>query len=72
MNWTLVVLAVLTLGAAALAAALWPSHDPDLIPHRHPDLPTAHPHLAENRRTGGHVHAYVIDELHPSWPTSRG
>jgi hypothetical protein len=71
MDWTLIVLAGLTFAGAALAAFLWPSHDPVALPHRHPDLPRAHPHLTANRRDGRHVHPYVIDELHPTWPSPR-
>jgi H+ antiporter protein len=71
MDWTLLVLAGLTLAGAALAAFLWPSNDPVALSHRHPDLPSEHPHLTVNGRDGRHVHPYVIDELHPAWPSPR-
>ncbi|MFC6065431.1 MFS transporter [Streptomyces ochraceiscleroticus] len=69
--------AVLALGTTALAAGLlalrlWPSHDPDRIPHLHTALDAQHPHLAgaapapEGWR---HSHTYVIDGLHDTWPT---
>jgi H+ antiporter protein len=68
---TLIVLGLITLAGCALAVLSWPSHDPEILPHGHPDLPAVHPHLATNRRNGRHAHIYVIDELHPTWPTAR-
>ncbi|NBZ86491.1 MFS transporter [Stagnihabitans tardus] len=61
-------LALAALGAAAwgLGLALWPGHDPDALPHAHPDLAPDHPHLAEH--AAPHVHDFVIDRLHPRWP----
>jgi hypothetical protein len=47
-------------------------HDPEVLPHGHPDLPPSHPHLKTVEPSGRHAHAYVIDDLHPSWPTARG
>jgi MFS family permease len=67
---TLAVLAALTLAAVAAAAVLWPASDPDVVEHAHPDLSPDHPHLAGAGR-GRHVHAFVIDDLHPRWPTAR-
>lgn len=59
-------------GMAALAAIgalaaimVWPRTDVDAVPHAHPEFPPDHPHLEEHRRG---LHAFVIDELHPSWP----
>ena len=64
-------------GMAAIAAAgtiaaawLWPRRDPDILSHRHDELPPDHPHLREEHK-GGAAHAFVIDDLHTSWP-SRG
>jgi MFS family permease len=56
------------IGAAGLAAVwqLWPANDQAILPHDHPDLPPAHPHLAEH--DGRHAHAVVIDDLHRRWP----
>lgn len=55
--------------AGTLAAAwLWPGHDPEIVPHRHDDLPTGHSHLREGHRAGAPAHAFVIDDLHQSWP----
>jgi len=68
---TLTVLGLITLAGCALAVLLWPADDPDVVPHGHPELPPAHPHVAANGRAGRHAHAYVIDELHPAWPTAR-
>jgi H+ antiporter protein len=67
---TLSVLAILTLIGAIAAALVWPVADPDIIPHRHDELPPDHPHLME-QRASGHAHAFVIDDLHPHWPTAR-
>jgi MFS family permease len=55
-------------GAVALAAAwrFWPSADPAGLAHAHPGLPPDHPHMADHGRP--HMHAFVIDALHPRWP----
>jgi MFS family permease len=72
---TLAVLGGLTLIGLALAAWLWPAHDPDIIAHDHPDLAPDHPHLREGtghgRRRGNepvHAHSFIIDDLHRGWP----
>lgn len=62
---------VLMAGIAALgvgmAARLWPSADPEAVPHSHPELPEGHPHL--KAYTGSeHRHPLVIDDLHRHWP----
>lgn len=58
---------------AALALRVWPADDPLERPHSHPELPDDHPHLqkvpAEGKRHR-HVHAFRIDELHPTWSQS--
>ena len=64
----MLILATLSLIGLAVAFALWPRHDPAEIAHRHDDLPADHPHIAAGSR---HSHAYVIDDLHPSWPADR-
>ena len=48
------------------ALVLWPQEDADVLTHTHDDLPADHPHIADGRR---HSHAYMIDDLHPHWPT---
>lgn len=60
-----VVLGALALAAAAASAVAWPA-GAGTLRHVH-DLPPAHPHLA----TAGepHCHPYIIDDLHPRWPT---
>ncbi|MEM8825035.1 MAG: MFS transporter [Pseudomonadota bacterium] len=65
---TLVVLGGLALISLIVARRQWPDPDPEAIPHSHPDLPADHPHLREHR---GSTHPFVIDDLHPSWPTHR-
>lgn len=49
------------------AALVWPSRDSEEIAHRHHALPKDHPHHAG--AVERHSHAYVIDELHPRWPS---
>jgi MFS family permease len=65
---TLLVLAAVTFAGLLLAQRLWPAGDPEMVPHEHPDLAPGHPHL-DGQRTH-HAHAYVIDELHPHWPSA--
>jgi predicted MFS family arabinose efflux permease len=64
-------------GMAALAAVgavaallLWPANDPDSVSHRHDDLPADHPHQRDAHADGDAKHAFVIDDLHPRWPTT--
>lgn len=63
---TALVLATLTLSGVVLAFYFWPVAEADLIPHDHPELPPDHPHL--RGQPSMHVHAYVLDDLHPRWP----
>lgn len=67
------VIAMLTLAALSLIGlgaglVLWPRPDRVEIAHTHDDLPAGHPHIAAGPR---HSHAYVIDDLHPRWPSDR-
>jgi H+ antiporter protein len=62
---TLLILALLSLIGTVLAARLWPSADPVVLGHAHPELSPDHPHVQEDAE--GHAHAFVIDDLHPSW-----
>jgi MFS family permease len=65
-------LALAAVAAAGTLAALrlWPTGDPEVLVHSHPDLPADHPHWSsgEPRRDHRHAHAYVIDDLHFMWP----
>lgn len=61
-------------GACVLVATaslwVWPAKDPLERDHAHPDLPANHPHLRQVPASGAqhrHIHAFRIDELHPSW-----
>jgi MFS family permease len=68
---TFLLLALVAALGLAIAAIVWPVDDPDVLEHRHSDLPAGHPHLggAEPLPTGfEHAHAFVIDEHHRSWP----
>ncbi len=64
------IFSALTVVAVGLAAMVWPSEDADVVAHGHPDLPADHPHLAASG-SAGHVHAFVIDDLHVRWPAVR-
>jgi H+ antiporter protein len=63
---TLLVLAAITLSGVLLARAVWPMSNADVVHHRHPDLPSDHPHVHGEHT--GHAHAFVIDDLHHRWP----
>ena len=69
-----VALVLATVGTAALLVALrfWPAQEPELLGHAHPELPAAHPHLAEHGHGDSHRHRLVIDALHPRWPRAAG
>ena len=45
-------MAVLALIGTGSAVVIWPSKDPEIVPHGHPDLPLDHPHVAEHHRPG--------------------
>ena len=51
-----------------LAIALWPANDPEVLQHRHDDLPADHPHVKEHHQGGRAAHAFVLDDLHRTWP----
>ena len=61
-------LTLAAVGASGLLATLrlWPGHDPVIVRHDHPDLPTDHPHLRDHGPD--HAHPLVIDDLHRRWP----
>jgi hypothetical protein len=61
-------LAVLAAVGVISALLLWPASDPDIVPHRHDDLPLGHPHLRDAHPDGKAEHPFVIDDLHPRWP----
>jgi len=70
---TAIILGIVAGSAVATAAWLWPASDPDVVEHSHNGLPSTHSHweqgLVNGRNT--HAHAYVIDDLHDSWPHAR-
>ncbi|ELT51239.1 MFS transporter [Brucella intermedia] len=68
---TAIILAALAAVAIGIAIAVWPSDDPEIVAHHHDDLPTGHSHLAEAGRGDRHAHAFVIDDMHLSWPRER-
>lgn len=67
---TAAFVALATVAGIGTVAALWlwPVRDPDVVPHVHDDLPEDHPHLREAHADDG-GHGFVIDDLHPAWPT---
>ena len=69
MPLTLAALGLVTLLGAAVAAAVWPADDPEVVEHLHAELDPNHPHLRDHQGEGlRHAHAFVIDELHRRWP----
>ena len=56
-----------------ISSMVWPSHDPEVIEHEHPNLPTGHAHTQDATRAGvRHTHPFVIDDHHPNWPNLGG
>ncbi|MDP3115915.1 MAG: MFS transporter [Phenylobacterium sp.] len=73
LGWTSVALAILAAVGVLGALAFWPAKDPDVVVHRHDDLPATHPHLLEGEAAGRereHAHDFVIDDLHRQWPSA--
>jgi predicted MFS family arabinose efflux permease len=66
---TFLVLASIAAVGVVAVMRLWPAHEPDALPHAHPDLPADHPHV-RNDRASDHRHPVVIDDLHRHWPDS--
>ena len=63
------VLALIAGIGTIVAFWIWPSHDPEMVPHSHAGLEPEHPHLREDHGEGmSRAHAFVIDDLHPEWP----
>jgi MFS family permease len=64
---TAAILASVAAAAIGIALTVWPADDPEAVGHSHDDLPADHPHLAEPGYRH-HSHAFVIDDLHTTWP----
>lgn len=60
--------AALALVGTVIAIRIWPREDPDILNHRHDDLPPDHPHIVTGHFQGEATHAFIIDDLHPNWP----
>jgi MFS family permease len=59
--------------ATGLALRVWPSVDPEVIEHEHPNLPAGHPHAIGAGVTSQglrHAHPFVVDDCHPHWPSA--
>ena len=52
MPLTLAALGLLTLLGAAVAAAVWPADDPEVVAHLHAELDPDHPHLRDHHGEG--------------------
>lgn len=66
MQVTFIAMAAIAAVGVVAATRLWPAGDPVEIEHSHNNLPTGHPHLADHGHR--HIHAFVIDAEHTSWP----
>ena len=58
--------------AVWVTTMVWPSRDPDVIEHEHPDLPPGHAHTqgaVDNGERVRHAHTFVVDDQHPHWPS---
>ncbi len=64
---TAAILASVAAAAIGIALTVWPADDPEAVEHSHDDLPADHPHLPEPGHRH-HSHAFVIDDLHTTWP----
>lgn len=71
MMTTLICLGSIAAVSALSARWLWPADDQDVVAHEHPELPPDHPHLRDVEAGKPHVHSYIIDDLHSSWPATR-
>ena len=66
---TFVVLGCAGALSMGVASRVWPSRDPEVIAHEHPELPAGHAHTQDAARNGWrHAHTFVIDDHHPNWP----
>lgn len=68
MGGSFAVMGGLSAIGALAAIVIWPTIDPEVLPHTHSDLPPDHPHLRNGHPEGRSAHAFVIDEYHRSWP----
>ena len=71
MSATFVVLGCAGAVAVWLTTMVWPSQDPDVIEHEHPNLPIGHADTQGAVATAHgvrHSHAFVVDDHHPHWP----
>ncbi len=67
------LLTAIAIAGLIYARRQWPAHDPEALPHSHPELAPDHPHLrghpgAESQISPAHQHPYVIDPLHRQYP----
>lgn len=55
-----------------ITSIVWPSQDPDVIEHEHPDLPSGHAHTLGGAVDASdqvrHAHPFVVDDFHHQWP----
>jgi len=67
MRSAFLMLAVVAAAGLVFGLWRWPKVDPETLGHLHPELPADHPHPVEHG-SEPHRHAYVIDDLHGTWP----
>lgn len=67
---TFLIMAAVALIGIFVATRLWPKDQADAPEHRHANLHPGHAHLVDHPvdREGRHVHPFVIDDLHLTWP----
>jgi len=73
MTATFVMLGCAGALAVLVTTMVWPSDDPDIIEHEHPDLPAGHTHTqgaVDNGDRVRHAHAFVVDDQHSHWPSA--
>jgi MFS family permease len=66
----LLILSGACVAVTSVALTRWPAKDPIEREHCHPDLAGDHPHLQQGSHAGhdsAHIHAFYIDDLHPTW-----
>jgi MFS family permease len=58
-----------------ISSRVWPSQDPEVLEHEHPELTTRHAHTQDaiaTRHGVRHTHPFVVDDQHPNWPNLGG
>jgi MFS family permease len=67
LSTSFIVLGSIACLATAAAMFVWRDEE-SAIAHKHPELPSDHPHLLKHGLGGRHEHVFYIDQLHKRWP----